>query len=82
MFLKFTQVELDLKGIYTGGKGGGEAYIQDVNWVSYLGGLYSESLYTGHVLTGFYGILKFPLFLCNKRPVFYHVNSICFETIT
>ena len=35
MFLKFTQVDLYLKGVYTGG--GGEAYIQDLNWVSYLG---------------------------------------------
>ena len=30
------------------GKGG---YIRDVNWVSYLGGVYSVG-----VLTGFYGI--------------------------
>ena len=33
-------------------------YIRDVNWVTYLGGVYSVGLYTGSVLTGFYGILS------------------------
>ena len=35
------------------------AYIRDVNWVSYLGGgtYIRGALYTGGVLTGFYGIL-------------------------
>ena len=36
-------------GAYTGG-----AYIRDVNWVTYLGGVWG--FYTGGVLTGFYGI--------------------------
>ena len=39
-----------------GGGGGVAAYIQDVNWATYLGGIYSGDLYTGSVLTGFYGI--------------------------
>ena len=35
----------------------GRAYIRDVNWVAYLGGVYPEKLiYGGDVLTGFYGI--------------------------
>ena len=39
-----------------------EAYIRDVNWVTYLGSVYSGGggrgvdLYKGGVLTGFYGI--------------------------
>ena len=33
----------------------GGAYIQDVNWVTYFGGL-QGGLYTGGVLTGFCGI--------------------------
>ena len=47
-------------GLYSGGVytevGGGWAYIWDVNWVTYLGGVYLEGLYTGGVLTGFYGM--------------------------
>ena len=40
------------------GEGGGErAYIRDVNWVTYLGGVYS-----GGVLTGFCGISNMVLF--------------------
>ena len=42
--------------IYRGGGGGGGggrvyggAYIRDVNWVTYLGSVYSGSLYTGGV---------------------------------
>ena len=43
--------------MYGGGGGGGVvAYIQDVNWATYLRGIYSGDLYTGSVLTGFYGI--------------------------
>ena len=35
------------------------AYIWDVNWVTYLGGAYSGgALYTGGILTVFYGILR------------------------
>ena len=42
--------------VYTmGGGTGGGAYIQDVNWVTYFGGL-QGGLYTGGVLTGFCGI--------------------------
>ena len=33
----------------------GGAYIRDVNWVTYLRGVYSRGLYMGCVLTGFYG---------------------------
>ena len=32
-------------------------YIQNVNWVTYLGCLYLGQLYIGGLLTGFYGIL-------------------------
>ena len=48
MFPKFIQVGLySEEGVYTeGGKGGG-AYMRDVNWVTYLGGIYSGRLYTG-----------------------------------
>ena len=34
------------------------AYIRDVNWVTYMGGVNSGGLYTGDVLTGIYGIAK------------------------
>ena len=40
------------------------AYIQHVNWVTYLGRVYSKEggLYAGGVLTGFYGIsVKFEI---------------------
>ena len=39
----------------------GETYIQGVNWVTCLGGVYIRvpgGLYTWSVLTGFYAILK------------------------
>ena len=59
MFPKFIQVSL----YSDGGEGGGGvayiqgAYIQDLNWVTYLGDVYSgRVLYTGGVLSRFYGI--------------------------
>ena len=42
-------------GVYTWGG----AYIQDVNWVKYLGAAYSEGLIYGSVLTRFYIISYF-----------------------
>ena len=62
MFPKFTQVGLYSRGWYGGVYTG--TYIQDVDWVSYLGG----------VLTGFHGTLSghqetfgFLLFLGGKK---------------
>ena len=86
--LRTSNVNVYVSKIYPSGlrfKGcicGRSTFIRDINWVSYLGGIYSGGFYTGGVLTGFYVILKFSLFLCNKRPIFYYVNSVCFETIT
>ena len=55
MFPKFIQVGFYLQG---GGAYIRLAYIRDVNWVSYLVGIYSGGAYIGGaVLTGFYGIL-------------------------
>ena len=53
MFSKFIQEGLYSRGDVYAGKG---AYIRDVKWVTYLGGVYSEGLYAGGVLTGFYRI--------------------------
>ena len=37
------------------------AYIWDINWVTYLGCIFGGDLYTGDLLTGFYGIANFVL---------------------
>ena len=78
MFPKFIQVGLHLRDVYAGGALLFEILIGFHIWGAYIPGAF----YTGCVLTGFYVILKFSLFLCNKRPIFYYVNSVCFETIT
>ena len=66
MFPKFIQVYLySGEAVYT--EGGG-SYIRDVNWVTYLGGMYSGGLiYRGCIN----GILRYfnVIFLCNIRNV-------------
>ena len=50
MFPKFIQVGLysGMGGVYTGGG----AYIRDINWVTYLGGVYSGRLVYGGRING------------------------------
>ena len=48
---KYPLQTIYIEGVYTWG-----AYIQDVKWVTYLGGIYSAGLYIGCTLMGFYGI--------------------------
>ena len=56
MFRRLEKFDGPKLGAHIRGEGG--AYIRDVNWVAYLVDVYSGDLYTGGVLTGFYGILK------------------------
>ena len=58
-------------GLYSWGAYIRGAYIWDVNWVTYLGGVDSGGLHTGGALTEFYGI-----FLQNTNKV---TNKIKYE---
>ena len=55
MFRRLEKFDGPKLGAHIRGEG---AYIWDVHWVTYLVDVYSWDVYTGGVLTGFYGILK------------------------
>ena len=65
----------------------GGAYIWDVNWVTYLGGISWGGLYTGSILMEFYGMLKnikallhtkFYISFNVLRPTFFNIYKLPF----
>ena len=78
MFSKFIQLGLHLGDVYAG-----EVLLFEMLIGFHIWGVYIQGgHYVGDVLTGFYRILKFHLFFCNERPIFYYLHSVCCETIT